>query len=141
MPVIYGDNCFDATQYATWLFQQEVVQKMLIDRNILPLYPLFQNILPCPDLFMASKILLHKASAWGHEREWRLTCQCNSPEFSAQEFLCAEKKPTAVYLGRNISPIYEKILRHIAVDKDIPVYKMQIQQASPLYKLHPEKIS
>ena len=141
MPVIYGDNCFDATQYATWLFQQEAIQKMLADRNILPLYPLSQNISPCPDLFMANKILLHKASAWSHEREWRLTCQCNSPEFNTQEFSCAEKKPTAVYLGQNISLIYEKILRHIAVDKGIPVYKMQIQQDSPLYKLYPEKIS
>ena len=140
-PVIYGDACFDATQYATWLFQQQVAQKMLLNNNFLPLYSLFQNISPCPDLFMATKILLHKASAWSHEREWRLTCQCNSLEFNQQEFSHAEKKPTALYLGRNISPIYEKILRHIAVEKSIPVYKMQIQQGNPEYKLYPEKIS
>lgn len=60
------------------------------------------------DLFMPTKILLHKASAWGHEREWRLTCSCNSAEFNQQEFSCAKKKPTAVYLGRKINPIHER---------------------------------
>jgi len=40
-PVIYEDICFDATKYATWLFQQEATQKMLLDKNILPLYPVF----------------------------------------------------------------------------------------------------
>lgn len=136
--VIYDDVCFDATQYATWLFRQNVIQKMLLDRNAFSLYSSFQNIIPCPDLFMPTKILLHKANAWGHEREWRLTCSCNSAEFNQQEFSYAQKKPTAVYLGRKISPIHEKILRHIAVEKNIPVYKMQIKEDEATYKLHPQ---
>ena len=136
--VIYGDVCFDATQYATWLFQQNVIQKMLLDRNAFSFYSSFQNIIPCPDLFMPTKILLHKANAWGHEREWRLTCSCNSAEFNQQEFSYAQKKPTAVYLGRKISPIHEKILRHIAVEKNIPVYKMQIREDESTYKLYPQ---
>lgn len=103
--VIYDDVCFDATQYAIWLFQQNVIQKMLLDQNAFSLYKSFQIMIPCPDLFMPTKILLHKASAWGHEREWRLTCSCNSAEFNQEEFSCAKKKPTAVYLGRKISPI------------------------------------
>ena len=140
-PIIYGDACFNATTYATWLFQQKAILKMLADRNALPIYSSLQNIVPCPDLFMATKVLLHKASVWGHEREWRLTCQCNSPEFNQQEFSWAKKKPTGVYLGRKISPIYEKMLRHIAVEKSIPVYKMQIQRNDPLYRLCPEQIS
>ena len=140
-PVIYDDTCFNATKYATWLFQQKAILKLLSDRNVLPLYSYLQNIVPCPDLFMSTKVLLHKASDWRHEREWRLTCQCNLPEFNQQEFSWAKKTPTAVYLGRKISPIYEKILRHIAVEKNIPVYKMQIQRDDPSYKLYPEVIS
>jgi len=140
-PIIYGDGHFNATEYATWLFQQQITQKMLLDRNAFPLYSLFQNMIPCSDMFMGTKALLHKACAWSHEREWRLICQCNSPEFKQQEFSCAEKKPSAVYLGRKISPIHEKILRHIAVDKKIPVYKMQIQQDDALYRLYPQNIS
>lgn len=140
-PVIYGDTCFNATQYATWLFQQNAIFKMLADRNALSLYSWLQNTVPCPDLFMPTKVLLHKASAWEHEREWRLTCHCNSSDFNQQEFSWAKKKPTAVYLGRKISPIYEKILRHIAVDKNIPVYKMQICEDDSSYRLHPQMIS
>lgn len=141
VPMIYGDTCFDATKFAAWIFQQEAILKMLADRNALSLYSYLQNIIPCPDLFMPTKVLLHKASDWGHEREWRLTCQCNSSEFNQQEFSWARKKPTAVYLGRKISPFYEKIIRHIAIEKNIPVYKMQILRDKPLYKLYPEKIS
>ena len=140
-PVIYGDACFNATQYAAWLFQQEAILKMLADRKALSLYNYLQNIVPCPDQFMPTKVLLHKASAWGHECEWRLTCHCNSSEFNQQEFSWAKKRPTAVYLGRKISPIYEKILRHIAVDKNIPVYKMQICGDDSSYKLHPQRLS
>lgn len=140
-PVIYGDTCFDATQYAIWLFQQEVIQMMLLGKNVYQLYPLLQNIIPCPDLFMATKILLHKASAWSHEKEWRLTCQCNSPDFNKQEFSYAVKRPNAVYLGQKISPIYEKILRHIAIEKSIPVYKMQIRGDNTSYKLYPQELS
>lgn len=140
-PVIYGDTCFNATSYATWLFQQNAIFKILSDRNATSLYSYLQNIVPCPDLFMPTKILLHKASAWGHEREWRLTCNCNSFDFNQQEFSWAKKKPTALYLGRKIKPIHEKILRHIAVEKNLPVYKMQIRQNDSAYKLHPEKIS
>ena len=140
-PVIYEDTCFNATKFAAWLFQQKAIYKILADRNALPLYSYLQNIVPCPDLFMSTKVLLHKASEWGHEREWRLTCQCNSPEFNQQEFSWAKKKPTGVYLGRKISPIYEKILRHIAVDKNIPVYKMQICTDDSSYRLHPQKLA
>ena len=139
-PVIYGDTCFDATKYATWLFQQEIILKMLADRNTLSLYNYLQNIVPCPDVFMPTKVLLHKANAWRHECEWRLTCHCNSSDFNQQEFSWAKKRPTAVYLGRKISPIHEKILCHIAVDKNIPVYKMQICGDNSLYKLHPQKL-
>lgn len=140
-PVIYGNDRFNATEYATWLLQQQIMQKMLFDRNAFPLYSLFKNMIPCPDMFMGTKVLLHKAEEWSHEQEWRLICQCNSSEFKQEEFSYAKKKPTAVYLGRRVSPIHEKILRHIAVEKNIPVYKMQIQQDNPVYKLYPEKIS
>lgn len=137
-PVIYGDTCFDATKYATWLFQQQIIIKILSDGNALSFYNFLQDLIPCPDLFMPTKVLLHKASTWAHEREWRLTCQCNSPEFNQQEFSWARKKPTAIYLGRKISPIHEKILRNIATEKNIPVYKMQIIQDDSSYKLHPQ---
>ena len=141
-PIIYRDNCFDATVFATWLFQLDIAEKMLMNTNNPALYGLIQTITPpCPDVFMLTKILLHKAAAWKHEFEWRLTCYCRSPKFNQQESSYVEKKPTAVYLGRRISQTDEKKLRQIALGKNIPVYKMQIQQGNPEYKLHPKKIS
>ncbi len=97
-PIIYSDTCFNATKYATWLFQQEAIRKILAGRNALSLYSYLKNIVPCPDLFMPTKVLLHKASDWEREHEWRLTCQCNSPDFKQEEFSFSKKRPTALYL-------------------------------------------
>lgn len=140
VPVIYGNEQFDATQYATWLFQQQIIKSILINANAINLYPIFQQMIPCPDNFMSTKVLIHKATNWGHEREWRLVYFERSNLENA-EFPYVIKQPTGIYLGRNISPVHEKILRHIAVEKNIPVYKMQIQQDDPSYRLCPEQIS
>ena len=44
------------------------------------------------------------------------------------------KKPVAVYLGRKISSINEKIIKDIAREKGIECYKMELNQ-SQTYKL------
>lgn len=135
---IYDDTRFDATPYAAWLFQREMLQRMIIEKNLHFLWSDFENLMPCPDLFMITKVLLHKANSWKHEQEWRLICTCNSPDFMQKEYPYATKRPTALYLGRKIKPIYEKILRHIAVEKNIPVYKMALRNHESSYKLYPE---
>lgn len=140
-PIIYGDTRFNTTEYATWLFQQQIIQQILAKNNALSLYNQLQHVAPCPDLFMTTKALLHKSSDWSHEKEWRLICQCNAPGFNQQESSSAQKRPTALYLGQKISPIYEKILRHIATEKGIPVYKMQIRWDGLTYELHPQMVS
>lgn len=137
--VIYDDTRFDATPYATWLLQHKMMQRIIIEKNLHFLRNHLENFILCPDLFMITKVLLHKANAWKHEQEWRLICTCNSPDFMQQEFPYATKRPTALYLGRKIKPIYEKILRHIAVEKNIPVYKMVLRNHESSYKLYPEK--
>ena len=140
LPIIYGDNRFDATQYAVWAFQQSIIRQVLIKTNTYPMYSFLLSAVPCPDEFMPTKALIHKAMVWSHEKEWRLVFTCNSPEVNQQEYPCPKKRPSAVYLGRNISAIHEKILRHIAIEKGIPVYKMVIRENESTYKLHPEII-
>lgn len=140
VPVIYGDERFDATQYATWLFQQQIMKSILTYTNSINLYSVFQQMIPCPDNFMSTKVLIHKATNWSHEKEWRLVYY-EKNNLENTEFPYVIKQPTGIYLGRNISPIHEKILRHIAVEKNIPVYIMQIQQNNPLYRLNPKQIS
>ena len=136
VPVIYGEERFNATEYAEWLLQQQTLQRILMSVNAHMLHPLFQHIIPCPDLFMSTKVLIHKASSWGHEKEWRLVYYEKNSQ--SEKYPHIPKKPTALYLGRNISAIHEKILRHIAVEKNIPAYKMMICEDNPTYSLYPQ---
>ena len=95
----------------------------------------------CPDLFMITKIALHKSVEWEYEKEWRLFC--NSSKDSAFENAthgCFYKKPTALFLGRRISELNEKILVHLAEEKRIPVYKMRLNDTSPTYELEYKQI-
>lgn len=126
--VIYDDERFDASEYAAWLLARKILFNLGITSpsNNSPLY-----MLPCPDLFMHTKVLLHKATAWNHEQEWRLTFSGES----ADDHPFIQKRPSAIYLGRNISAIHEKILRHIAIEKNIPAYKMAICEDKLSYKL------
>ena len=133
-PVIYGNERFDATQYAMWLFQQQIMKSILLGSNASYLYSTFRPMIPCPDDFMSTKILIHKATDWASEKEWRLVyCERNSLE--NVEFPYIIRQPTGIYFGRNISPIHEKILRHIAAEKGIPVYKMMICEDESTYSL------
>ena len=136
VPVIYSDERFNATEYAEWLLQQQILQRILINSNAYTLYPLFQHLIPCPDLFMSTKILIHKATCWSHEKEWRLVFYEKNAQ--SEKYPHILKKPTALYLGRNMSAIHEKILRHIAVEKNIPVYKMMIHEEDQTYSLYPQ---
>lgn len=128
--VIYDDERFNASEYAAWLLARKILFNLGVTTpsNNSPQY-----MLPCPDLFMHTKVLLHKAMAWKHEQEWRLTFSGESTD----DHPCIQKRPCAIYLGRNISAIHEKILRHIAVEKNIPAYKMTICEDEVSYKLYP----
>ena len=138
--VIYDDIPFDATGYGTWLLQYQIAHDMVPNKQFANLSSLLSQTNPCPDLFMSSKIILHKSTSWRHEKEWRMIYSCN-PQINGQEkFVWAKKRPTAVYLGRKISPFNEKLLRHIAVEKGIPVYKMEMNHEQSSYKLVPRPI-
>lgn len=131
--VIYDDERYNASEYAAWLLAHKIFFNMGI---ISPSDNSPQYMLPCPDMFMHTKVLLHKAKAWGHEQEWRLTFSGTSTD----DHPFIQKRPSAIYLGRNISEIHEKILRHIAVERGIPVHKMSIREDNPTYNLCSEPI-
>lgn len=65
---------------------------------------------------------------------------CNPQIDGHEKFVWAKQRPTAVYLGRKVSPLNEKLLRHIAVEKGIPVYKMAMNHEQSSYKLVPRLI-
>ena len=136
-PVIYDDERVDATELAEWAFQT----KLYDDLGLAELFGEAAKNIICRDTFMLQKILLHKSTDWKHEQEWRLIFSNKSPANMQQGHPCAKKKPAALYLGRNISEPHEKLLRHIAAEKEIPVYKMEIDHHQRDYKLLPVPIS
>ena len=136
VPIIYGNERFDATEYTEWLFQQQVMQRILFKNGLSFWYQKLQHTIPCPDLFMATKVLIHKAISWQHEKEWRLVYTPKNGD--SRKYPYISKRPSALYLGKNISAIHEKILRHIAVEKNIPVYKMMICEENHTYNLTPK---
>ena len=138
--VIYDDVHFDATGYGTWLLQYQIAHDMVPNKQFAKLSSLLSQTNPCPDIFMSSKIILHKSTSWKHEKEWRMIYSCNLQIDRQEKFVWAKKRPTAVYLGRKISPLNEKLLRHIAVEKGIPVYKMAMNHEQSSYKLVPQPI-
>lgn len=138
VPVTYGEDRFDATEYAIWLLQQQTLKSILMSANACALYPLFRNTIPCPDQFMSTKVLIYKAGSWRHEEEWRLIFY--EKNGYGEKYPYISKAPTAIYLGRNISAIHEKILRHVAAEKNIPAYKMKICEDHSTYKLYPQML-
>lgn len=135
-PVIYGDARLDATEYVKWIYQHLLLQRIFISVNAYEKYSSIKHLIPCPDEFMCTKVLIYKASVWKHEKEWRLIY--NEKKGQDNTYPNITKKPSAVYLGRNISPIHEKKLRCIAEEKNIPVYKMTIKKDNHTYNLYPQ---
>lgn len=94
------------------------------------------ELLVCPDIFMTAKIALYKSMEWETEKEWRLFCNSdndNAFRMASNGFFL--KKPTALYLGRRISELNERILVGLAIEKEIPVYKMKLNDSSMSYDL------
>ena len=89
---------------------------------------------------MSSKIALYKSNEWKAEREWRLFCTSTHPEFQFEKHPCIVKKPNALYLGKNISSIHEKILTDIAKEKKIKIFKMSIDNSNSKYRFRAQEI-
>lgn len=135
-PVVYSDERFDATEYISWLWQQKMFHE--INGFTEDQKALFKKLFPCPDDFMATKIILHKSNEWAPEKEWRMIYSSLRSDIQNQEYSFGIKKPVAIYLGRRIKPINQKILLSIAKEKAIPVYKMEL--APNTYALKPKLI-
>ena len=104
-PVIYDDERIDATELAEWAFKS----KLYYEFGMSEFFGESAKNIVCLDSFMQNKVLLHKATDWKHEREWRLIFSNRTPKNMQQDHPSAKKKPVALYLGRNISKINEKL--------------------------------
>lgn len=140
-PIIYNDKRYQvSTEYVLYLLEYRLFLTAFINSGIYQKYPEYVNWFLstgiCPDLLMATKISLYKSTEWEKEAEWRLFCtSVNDVTFQREQHSYCIKKPTAIYLGRRISQINEKILRKLAEDKALPVYRMKLDDNSVSYHL------
>lgn len=146
-PIIYGNRRFQVpTEYIKYLLKYRLINTILLMSDYANCYSSaaksILSSLPCPDNLIPTKIALHKSNEWKQEAEWRLFCS----SYDDQDFQDAAHgyftmKPSALYLGRRITSIYEKILSDIAKEKGIPIYKMSLDDDSISYDLIPKQIA
>ena len=136
-PVHYGQSRIVATAYVTYLYQSYLLYSAGLNNPD----GWFSSFLPCPDLFMSKKIALYKSTDWAPEKEWRLFFDTDCTSMSNAQYVKINYKPHAIYLGRKCNEISQKIITNIALEKDIPVYKMTIDPSANNYTLHAECIS
>ena len=145
-PVIYSAERYSVTDdYIGYLIQYRLhFYNAMNSRefaNVRDIQNYINTFLVCPDLCVATKIALYKSIEWQYEKEWRLILDIvNEPLSNQADHLCIIKRPSAIYLGRRISSLNEKILKRLAEEKRIPVYKMRLDDASPSYRLIPEPV-
>ena len=147
LPVIYSDRRYLVpTDYIMSILKYRSLKSALISSGYYQCYPdvaaaLLNDNCIIPDELVPIKASLHKSDEWSREEEWRLFCTSNDDiEFQNAEHGCCIVKPSAVYLGRRISSINSKILISLAQEKEIPVYKMQLDEESPTYNMKPIQI-
>lgn len=134
-PMIYDNNRLDTTDYVWFLFRRRLLLLISNVAGMSFLMKSFDSVLPCPDEFMSTKLALKKSSEWKSEKEWRMFWGSNNPNLIGEKFCCVIHKPSAVYLGRKISKINEKIIVDIAKEKGLPVYKIDFNESSRKYNL------
>lgn len=133
LPILYGNTRLDATEYAKYLFHLDYILKVALERRVCIPKGLLDCLVSCPDEFMIYKVAIKKSCDWKQEKEWRMFYY--GPTNIDENFLCVKQKPSAVYLGRKISDINQKIIVDIAREKGIPIYKMGFNDLSKTYKL------
>jgi hypothetical protein len=139
-PILYGNQRMDATEYAKYLFQISILNQLALVRGIQLTQQWLSMVVPCPDSFMVTKLAIKKSNDWKPEKEWRMFFTSNNMAIASEKYSAVKMRPSAVYMGRKISPINQKIVMDIAREKAIPVYKMDINENSNTYKLRKIKL-
>lgn len=140
-PILYTNQRFDATDYAKNMWLYHIILLGLQINGLTYNTNLLFQLLPPIDQFISKKIALYKSKDWAPEKEWRLFINSNNPNDRDKKHIPVPKRPCALYLGRKISSINEKILKSIAEEKNLPIYKMEVVNDHNGYKLHPKRIT
>ena len=86
------------------------------------------------------KLITEKALYWNYEKEWRIIPKNMGLE-KKFNFNYMYIKPKGVIIGSKCSKKNQHILIKICEEKNIPVFKVKLDDAEPKYKLKVEKYS
>ena len=146
-PIVYSDKRFEIPyDYVRFLAEQSIFARAIEHMSDGQMRQIGRSFLEqhgknCPDAFLPTKIALYKSSEWNGEAEWRVLCNVQQADsVSAVDRGYFIKKPAAIYLGRRIHTINERLLRSLAEEKGIPCYKMALNDKSPAYELVAESL-
>ena len=122
-PVGYDKNRYDASVYLSQILESKLACKLNI-----PMQYIIDR-----DRFRVPKTILRKSLEWEYEQEWRLfqfdeKCHSNYRKM-------ATIKPSAVYLGTNISSWYKSRIIKLCQEQQIPCYRMLNSYISKEFKL------
>lgn len=134
-PILYNSHRLDATKFMTSLMSFKYLDDIFRLYEINATLDQKISLLPEKDTFMYEKISLIKSLEWEPEKEWRLFSTADSVETTLEDNIVLKVKPSHLFLGRKISKINEKILTEMAIQKGIPVFKMDIDHQSERYCL------
>lgn len=123
-PVIYTNTRYNATDLAASLQLNQYLRNFGI-----PIHTI-------PDELAYTKTNIYKGEDWKYEKEWRTFLIYDRKT----ERKAIKIKPKAVYLGVNISEIYQDILVGYAKAYGIETYKMKVDIYSDEFKLIYESV-
>ena len=122
LPVAYSKKQYDATEYEKETLWFYINRYYGIDVDFCT-----------PDKLFNIKVNSIKGPDWSYEKEWRLILYpCSSNQKTPG---CITLKPTAIYLGSNISSSNEQIIRKLIEGKNLHVYRMYVDEKKDTYAL------
>ncbi|MDE7091156.1 MAG: hypothetical protein K2O53_05465, partial [Bacteroidales bacterium] len=117
-PVIYSDAKYDATEIASWMFNNAFFGK----HGLAPF--------PCPDTLYKYKAFLYKDVRYSHEREWRLMCSCEKMKGEKSMEVSFDASMKAIYYGPYMDRIIKNHLHDWAKFHGIKEYEVGLDDKS-----------
>lgn len=113
-PVIYSEAKYDATEIASWMFNNAFFE----NHGFAPF--------PCPDTLYKYKAFLYKDTRYSHEREWRLMCSCAKMKDEKSMEVTSGAKMKAIYYAPYIDKVIKTHLREWARRHGIKEYEVRL---------------
>lgn len=142
-PLIYTEQRYNATDFACYASQHQLLLEAFrlflgFRATFVAQWYMKKN---CRfDPYELIRVIVHKKTDWSYENEWRLIHFLAPNDYKGKSHYPIIVKPSALYLGRNISDINKSILTMFAKEKELLVFQMELDYTSDKFELKPVPI-